>query len=96
MTLRVRLTHPAPDFYVDVDLLPRDGVWIALADLGGDGAELGVGVTSTEAVRQALDRLGEPFAPDLAAAATVATAVQRAVDSAWLSGQLPDEEGRAV
>ena len=63
-------TSPAPrlDFWVTVEVRERDGRFMAAADLGEDSRDLGVGVTTEEAVNAALRSLGESYASELAAA----------------------------
>jgi hypothetical protein len=61
-----RLTHPRLDFYVDVTLCERDGRFMATADLAEDSRDIGVGDTPQEAVRAAIEVLGEPYASEMA------------------------------
>jgi hypothetical protein len=62
----VRLTHPRLDFWVDVTIIERKGRDMAAADLGEDSRDIGVGDTPREAVRAALEVLGEPYASEMA------------------------------
>ena len=59
--------HPDLDFHVDVTVHERDGRFMATADLGEDSWTWGVGDTAQEAVRAALQALGEPYASEMAA-----------------------------
>jgi hypothetical protein len=61
-----RLTHQALDFWVDVTLYEREGRFMATADLAEDSRDIGVGDTPVEAVRAALESLGEPYATEMA------------------------------
>lgn len=61
-----RLTHPRLDFWVDVTVHEHDGRYMATADLGEDSRDVGVGETPQEAVRAALEALGEPYASEMA------------------------------
>jgi hypothetical protein len=63
---RVRLTHPAFTFHVDVTVHERDGRFMATADLAEDSRDVGVGDTAQGAVRAALRSLGEPYASEMA------------------------------
>ena len=65
MDLR-RLIHPDLDFYIDVAVYERDGRYMATADLAEDSRDIGVGNTPREAVRAALQALGEPYATVMA------------------------------
>jgi hypothetical protein len=62
----LRLTHPRLDFYVDVTIYERNGRFMAAADLAEDSRDIGVGDTPQEAVRAALESLGEPYASEMA------------------------------
>ena len=57
---RLRLTHPALDFWIEVRLREFDGRWLVVADLAGT-PEVGSGETPAEALRDAL----APFGPTL-------------------------------
>ena len=61
-----RLSHPDHDFRVDVTVHERDGRFMATTDLGGDSREVGAGDTPQEAVKAALQSLGEPYACEMA------------------------------
>ena len=61
----MRLTHPDLDFWVDVTIYERDGCYMATADLAEDSRDVGVGETPQEAVRAALEALGEPYATEM-------------------------------
>jgi hypothetical protein len=62
----LRLTHADLDFWVDVVVYERDGRFMAAADLAEDSRDIGVGDTPQEAVRAALEALGEPYASEMA------------------------------
>ena len=62
----LRLNHLDLDFYVDVTVHDRDGRFMATADLAEDSRDVGVGDTPKEAVRAALQSLGEPDASEMA------------------------------
>jgi hypothetical protein len=63
---RLRLTHPLIDFRVAVEIHERDGRFMTTADLAEDSRDVGVGDTPQEAVRAALQSLGEPYAGEMA------------------------------
>ena len=65
----LRLTHPDLDFWVTVEVHERDGRYMATADVGEDSQDVGVGDTAQEAVKEALESLGEPYANEVAAGA---------------------------
>jgi hypothetical protein len=67
----LRLTHPQLDFWIDVRLREFDGRWLAVADLA-DTPELGMGMTPSEALQSALNRLGPTLARQLADRARLA------------------------
>jgi hypothetical protein len=50
---KLRLTHPALDFWMDVRLREFDGRWLAVADLAGD-SDVGGGDMPSEALWHAL------------------------------------------
>ena len=68
---RYHLTHTDLDFWVDVTVHERDGRYMATADLAEDSLDVGVGDTPQEAVKAALRALGEPYASEMAAGASV-------------------------
>jgi hypothetical protein len=55
-----RLTHP------DVDAHKRDGRYVATADIAEDSRDVGVGDTPQQAVKAALEALGEPYVSEMA------------------------------
>jgi hypothetical protein len=62
----LRLTLPALDFYVDVKLTEYpEGRGLAVADFAGQ-PDVGTGHDPREALRAALDALGEPDASEMA------------------------------
>ncbi len=62
----LRLTHPALDFYVDVELRPYEGgTWIATADLQGDH-DVGIDTDPRKAIEKALESLGWRYAREMA------------------------------
>ena len=62
--IELRLTHPDLDFWVDVTVHERHGRFMATAEASRDVV---VGHTPQEAVRAALQALGEPLASEMAA-----------------------------
>ena len=50
---RLRLTHPALDFWIDVRVRQLNGRWLAVADLAGE-PDVGVGDTPSQALWDAL------------------------------------------
>ena len=50
---RLRLTHPALDFWIDVSVRQLNGRWLAVADLAGE-PDVGLGNTPREALWGAL------------------------------------------
>ncbi len=58
----LRLLRSDLDFRVNVTLHERDGRYMATADFAEDSRDVGVGDTRQEAVRAALQSLGEPYA----------------------------------
>jgi len=67
MPRHLHLSHPRLDFWVTVEIHERDGRFMATADLGENSRDVGVGDTAEEAVRAALQALGEPYASEMAA-----------------------------
>ena len=55
---RVRLTNPALDFWVDVNVISYQGRWMAVATFC-DEPEVGLGSSAREAIGQALAALGD-------------------------------------
>jgi hypothetical protein len=55
-----RLTHP------DVDVHKRGGRHMATADIAEDSRDVGVGDTPQQAVKAALEALGEPYVSEMA------------------------------
>jgi len=64
----LRFAHPDLDFWVDVRLREREGLWVAVADLDGE-SDIGVGARPEAAVRRALVALGPRYAREMAATA---------------------------
>ena len=61
----LRLTHPSLEFWVNVDVQEKDGVWKAVAHLAGE-EDVGVGASPRAAVRRSLASLGERLAREMA------------------------------
>jgi hypothetical protein len=64
--MRLRLTAPSLDFWVDVHLRSFGGRWIAVAEIT-DEKELGLGSTSREALASAISVFGQPVVEKLLA-----------------------------
>ena len=55
--LRMRLSSPELDFWVDVSVFNKEHRWLAIAMVGGE-AEIGTGTSAVEATKIALAELG--------------------------------------
>jgi hypothetical protein len=66
--MRMRLSHPGLGVRVDVALSEHEGRWLAVATVASE-PDVGTGYQPREALRAALEALGEPYATEMAGSA---------------------------